>query len=714
MRVHHSRLCKFSGSARFLAPHARGYTFKPAITSEFIPRPLMQVNDKVLQDSELRSLIDNPSVWENFVRVRETGQRMPKEEGQYLAAIIRQWAQKKGCTGYAHWFSPIRGVTHGEKLETFVAVENGKLIVGLSEAELFQTETDGSSYPNGGLRETHEAAAFMGWDTLSSPFVYGETLVIPSSFISWTGEALDQKTPLLRANQAANVQSLRLLRLLGDNRSKNVVSNIGWEQEFFVITRDCYLRRPDLIASGRTLFGQKPLRGQEASLNYFARMPVIVKEFIKEAKERMWELGISIDCAHNEVAPAQHEICPIYCLANEAVTQNILAMEVLNDIAYKRGLKVLFHEKPFGGINGTGKHTNWSLATNNSENLFLPGNNEVEQRRFNAFMACMARAVNVHGDVMRIGVSTSGNDHRLGAQEAPPAIFTLMMGKTMEKYFKDLANGTASNGVVGASKNIQVVAGVGDIKAASEDRNRTAPFPFCGNRFEFRAVGGNQHVAWPMALLTTAMAESIKVMCDQIESGKAIDEVIKQTVKENQQILFSGNNYDPKLVDYAKKHNIFHLKSSPEAYSHLTSKKNIDLFSSMNVFTERELHARKNILNDQFSTELTIEGRTLLNMIQTGVAPAVMADLSAYGGYDSKWLNNKQSLAKDLLRVTDELTDVMAKNPDGTSEENADYALNKIRPALSEARSVVDQLEGQVSAKHWPYPTYTEIVHNHH
>jgi len=696
------------------APQTRGYALKPAITSESIPAELQGINNKVLQDSELRSLVDNEEVWQHFLRIRETGERMPEAEANYMAAVVRQWAQKKGCSCYAHWFSPIRGVTHGEKIETFIDQKDGKLIVNLSHGELFQTETDGSSFPNGGLRDTHCAAAFMGWDTFSSPFIVDGTLMIPSSFISWTGEALDQKTPLLRANDAVNKQSIRLLRHLGDKKAKKVVSSVGWEQEFFVITRDAYLQRPDLIAAGRTLMGAKPFRGQQASQNYFAKIEPAVKDLIIEAKDRMWELGISIDCMHNEVAPAQHEMSPIFSLASEAVTQNILAMEIMHDIAYQKDLKVIFHEKPFAGINGTGKHTNWDLSTDTGRNLFVPGKTDEERRYFVAFIAALARAVNVHGDVMRIGVSTSGNDHRLGAQEAPPAIFTLMMGQGMEQYFKNIANGADNASGLGEKKLIKVVPGVADIKAAAEDRNRTAPFPFCGNRFEFRAVGGNQHVAFPTALLTTAMADSIAHICDRVEAGKSVDTVIKEVLKENIHILYSENNYDPKLVKYAKDNGIFHLKSSPEAYHEFTSQKNINLFSSMGVFTEKELFARKNILYDQFATDLAIEARTMLSMVKTGIAPAVFRDLNDCSGFDSSWLSHKRGLNEELLKRTDTLAEAFKSSPSGTPQEEANYALDSLRTAMDSVREITDELENEIAGDYWPFPTYNEILHGHH
>ena len=412
-----------------------------------LPPALLNINSNVLGDAILKKLVD-PDIYYAFARCRATGLPMDKDAADALAQSIREWAQSKGCIGYSHWFSPMRGPIHGEKLTTFVEVDfqTNQLIVSLSGSELFQTETDGSSFPSGGLRKTHEAAAYMGWDTGSPPFVYRQTLYIPSAFVSLTGEALDQKTPLLRADLAVNEQSLRLLQQVGDQEAMQVVCNVGWEQEFFLVDREKYLARPDLVATGRTLVGAAPLRGQEQSTNYFAKLPPRANRYVAEAREKMWELGISIHCTHNEVAPAQHEISPVFNLANLAADTNVLAIEVLRDLAFDHGLAILFHEKPFAGINGNGKHNNWGLNTDTGDNLFVPGKTEHENRRFIAFVAALLRGVNKHGDLLRCGVSTAGNDHRLGAQEAPPAIITLQLGRLLEQHVREVAEGGTITG----------------------------------------------------------------------------------------------------------------------------------------------------------------------------------------------------------------------------------------------------------------------------
>lgn len=682
-------------------------TFPPALT---------RINKNVLDDAVLKKLVD-PEIYYSLARTRATGVPMEKAEANQLATSIREWAQSKGCIGYSHWFSPMRGPIHGEKFESFVNVDfsTNKLIVNLSGTELFQTETDGSSFPNGGLRDTHEAAAYMGWDTGSPPFAYRQTLYIPSAFVSWKGDALDQKTPLLRASMAVNEYSLRLLELLGDSDSKEVVCNVGWEQEFFLIDRNLYLERPDLIATGRTLLGELPLRGQEQSACYFSKPAPRINDFIAEARELMWELGVSIHCTHNEVAPAQFEISPVFTVANQAADTNILTMEVLKDLAYKHDFAILYHEKPFAGINGTGKHNNWGLNTDTGGNLFVPGDTEFENRRFVAFVAALMQAVNQHGDLLRCGVSTSGNDHRLGAQEAPPAIITMHVGRVLEQHLKDIGDGGDMTGYGESDKAVEVIAPVADIKANLEDRNRTSPFPWCGNRFEFRAVGGNQHIGLPLAMINAAMADSIRQMCDAVDGGKSVDQVIRETIKENAGALFSGNGYSEELYEHAKKYALTHLVSSPDAYRALTAEKNVALFKNLNIFTEQELNARQVVLQEAFATELQIEARALLEILSTSVIPAVMEDVrnSQGAGFESNLLASKSAGLQELLTATDELADAHEKMDQDDPAEAADYAENVIKPAMLAARTVSDRLESMVDRRLWKLPSYSEMLHRH-
>ena len=693
------------------------HTTHEAPTQEVaLPSALAGINSNVLDDSVLKKLVD-PDVYYALAQCRATGVPMDRQFANALAKSIREWAQSKGCIGYSHWFSPMRGAIHGEKLETFVGVDfaTDRLIINLSGSQLFQTETDGSSFPNGGLRETHRAAAYIGWDTGSPPFVYRQTLYIPSAFVTWNGEALDQKTPLLRADMAVNELSVRLLSLLGDNVTREVVCNVGWEQEFFLIDREKYLARPDLVAAGRTLLGAAPLRGQEMDTNYFSKLSPRVNRYIAEARDKMWELGISIHCTHNEVAPAQHEISPIFGLANLVADTNVLAMDVLRDLAFDHGFTVLFHEKPFAGINGTGKHNNWGLNTDTGVNLFVPGDTEEENRRFVAFVAALLRGVNIHGDLLRCGVSTAGNDHRLGAQEAPPAIITLHLGERLEAHVKAVAEGGGFGGYGTEDKEIEIVAPVADVRANLEDRNRTAPFPWCGNRFEFRAVGGNQHIAFPLTMVNAALADSLKHMCDEIDAGKPVDQVIRETIKENGGALFSGDGYSDALYEHAEKHSLIHLKSSPEAYEALTAPKNVKLMGELGILNEHELAARQSVLQEAYASELHIEARAQIRILRTLVVPVAIEDTRAdrESGFQSPFFERKRKLVERLLSETEKLADAFEAFPHDDPGQSASYAHETLKPHMQSARDAADELEVLVDGRAWPFPTYSEVLHHH-
>ncbi len=681
-----------------------------------LPPALAMINSNVLDDSILKKLVD-PDVYFALAQCRATGVPMDRDFSNALAKSIREWAQSKGCIGYSHWFSPMRGAIHGEKLETFVGVDfaTDRLIINLTGSELFQTETDGSSFPNGGLRDTHRAAAYIGWDTGSPPFVYRQTLYIPSAFVTWNGEALDQKTPLLRADMAVNEQSVRLLSLLGDSATREVVCNVGWEQEFFLIDREKYLARPDLVAAGRTLLGAAPLRGQEMDGNYFSKLSPRVNRYVAEARDKMWELGISIHCTHNEVAPAQHEISPVFGLANLAADTNVLAMDVLRDLAFDHGFTILFHEKPFAGINGTGKHNNWGLNTDTGANLFVPGETEEENRRFIAFVAALLRGVNLHGDLLRCGVSTAGNDHRLGAQEAPPAILTLHLGERLEAHVKAVAEGGDFAGYGTSRKEIEIVAPVADVRANLEDRNRTAPFPWCSNRFEFRAVGGNQHIAFPLTMVNAALADSLKHMCDEVDAGKSVDQVIRETIQEHQGALFSGDGYSDALYEHAEKHGLIHLRSSPEAYETLTADKNVKLMGELGILNEHELAARQSVLQEAYATELHIEARALLRILRTQILPVAIEDTRADrdSGFQSPMFDEKRKLVEDLLSEIEKLADTFESFPHDDPGQAASYAHETLKPRMQSARDVADRLELLVDGRAWPFPTYSEILHHH-
>lgn len=687
--------------------------FKPSI-----PVQLHNINRAVMDDCVMRRELD-PDVFKKFEAAKNTGAELDKPTKKAIAKSVRDWATRHGAVGYTHWFSPIRGPQAGTKLETFLSVDFGstphKTVIDLSPGELFQTETDGSSFPNGGLRVTHAAAAFMGWDMSSPPFIYGDHLFLPSVFVSHTGEALDLKTPLLRANDAVNTQSLRVLKHLGDKKAKKVVTNVGWEQEFFIIDREHFNKRPDLVATGRTLFGSPMSKGQSLSENYFAKIPSRVDAFLRDCRDKFWELGITADCFHNEVAPGQHEFAPIFTATSPASDQNVLAMDVMKDVAFEHDLAVLFHEKPFAGINGSGKHNNWGLNLDTGDNLFVAGGSKAEQRRFVTFVTALLATVKKHGDLLRIGVSTSGNDFRLGAQEAPPAIFTLYVGQGLEQHLRSAAEGGPLDGYAPSDRHIPVATTVQPIKANDEDRNRTAPFPWCTNRFEFRAVGSNQNISLPLSLLTSAMASTLREMADEMDKGKDVDTVVREVLKENGGALFSGNGYDSELLhSIAQKHNLFHLKTSPEAYAQLTSPKNVALLSEEGVFSEREVQARQNILNETFATEVSIEANTALKMLRQQIIPAVLKDhkQETESGFKSAGLTAKTREIENLLKSTDALEGVLDNVPDGSEAEVAAYFQEAVRPAMTACRTHADWLEKHCSE--WPFASYDEILRSHH
>jgi glutamine synthetase len=582
-------------------------------------------------------------------------------------------------------------------------------------ADLFQSETDGSSFPNGGLRATHTAAAFMAWDTFQPPFVISETLYIPSVFLSFRGHALDYKTPLLRAEHALDLAATKLLKHLGDAAVQHVFSNVGWEQEFFLVDRELWLKRDDLTTCGRALFGVPPLGGQERSEHYFSRINPRAEAVMTQVRNRLWEIGVTISVMHNEVAPSQHEISPIFTLSARAADWNMIAMEMLHRVAYENGMAALLHEKPFKGLNGSGKHNNWGINTDTGANLFVVGKTPAEQRRFVAMVAALMRAVRHHGDLLRIGVSTSGNDHRLGAQEAPPAIFTLYVGKGLEDHLRAAADGGPLDGYGVVARTQEVVPSVQPINTNLEDRNRTAPFPWCGNRFELRAVGSNQHMAWPIALVNSAIADSFQFMNGEIEKGIDADVVIRAVLKENIGVLFSGDGYDaPLLQSVAKQNGLFHLTSTPDAWAELTSAKNVAMFKRVGVFEADELEARQNIAYTRFTQDVEIEARTALHMLRHAIIPAVRADITAdaAAAFSARGIDAKRQLTHSLLEATDALEAALTAMPHASSHEAALYAGTTLRAALQAARVIADQLETRIPQ--WPYPSVEELVSSHH
>jgi len=650
------------------------------------------------------------------------GSSLDKQTANELATAMKEWAFARGATNYAHWFSPVRGepiqALNGLKHDSFVDLDFSDssvvkpMEVGFSGSQLFFNETDGSSFPNGGLRATHTAAAYNSWDRLSPVFVYGDTLYIPSAFVAWTGAALDHKTPLLRSQEAINREGMRLLKHLGDKDASSVVSNVGWEQEFFVVDRDMYLKRPDLMYTGRTVLGALPARNQQTDMNYFGPMCPRVKALMEEVTAECHRVGMTMKVYHNEVAPGQHEYSPIFSLTNIANDQNQLAMQMTNDIAARHNLVVLWHEKPFAGINGSGKHNNWGLNTDSGKNLYAPGKTAESQADFAAFVAALTYAINQHGDAIRCSIATAGNDHRLGAQEAPPAIISLYTGIGMEDHLAKIKEGGALEGYSDAGKPVNYGSNaVQTISGGGEDRNRTAPMPFCGNRFEFRAVGSSQNIAFPLFVLNTAVADGCAAISDKIEGGKSPRDAVAEVLDENWRAIFNGNGYSDEWPVEAAKRGLLNLRTTPEALATFASPKNQALFEKHGVFTAAETEARSETLHEQYIAQVSMEAGTMLEMMDTGIIPACAEDLKVYEG--TTMGGDRATLYNDMAKATEALRAKFDGVPEDL-EEGANYVVSELIPAMNDVRELADTAEKKCNRDLWPFPTYGEVLYTHH
>jgi glutamine synthetase len=672
-----------------------------------------------LDDAKLAAAV-GPDVWASFKEARDSGAACDKKTANAVADAMKEFAFKNGAVNYAHWFSPVRGAPmealNGLKHDSFIDLDFGSSEIikpvkeDFSGGKLFFNETDGSSFPNGGTRDTHTAAAYMSWDRMSPAFVNGDTLYIPASFVAWTGAALDEKTPLLRSQDAVNEQGLRLLRHLGDSSAQKVVSNVGWEQEFFLVDREMWLQRPDLIASGRTLLGAAPARGQQSSVNYFSRLHPRIKACMDDWCNAQIEMGICSSVFHNEVAPGQHEQSPVFSLTNVASDQNVLAMELLNDISAEHNLVPLYHEKPFAGINGSGKHSNWGLNTDTGKNLYAPGKTAETQGDFTTFVTALAHAITQHADVLRCSIATAGNDHRLGAQEAPPAILSLYTGNYMAEELKKVAFDGADLACY-KPEGKQVDFGCSNtapLTGAHEDRNRTAPIPFCGNRFEFRAVGSSQNISFPLAVLNTAVADGMDTISNKIEAGASPRDAVASVLADNWHGIFNGNGYSDEWQVEAAERGLLNLKDTPTAWETFDKPKNVQLFEKYGVFTPDETTARKNIALDGYAMHIEIEGNSLLKMLDTGVMPALAKDLETYSNFDTGV--DRASLYSKVAAGTNKLRDALASIPEG-EQAAADYCAATVRPAMDAVREVTDQAENLCA--NWPYPSYQDLVFNH-
>ena len=684
-------------------------------------------NDTVMQERLPKK------VYKDLKKTIEEGKELDLATADVIAHEMKEWAIEKGATHYTHWFQPLTGVT-AEKHDSFISapLPSGKVLMSFSGKELIKGEPDASSFPSGGLRATFEARGYTAWDCTSPAFVRhdaaGATLCIPTAFCSYKGEALDQKTPLLRSMQVINEQSLRLLRLFGNTTAKKVTPSVGPEQEYFLVDAEKFMQRKDLIYTGRTLFGAMPPKGQELDDHYFGTIRQRIAGFMKDVNEELWKVGVSSKTQHNEVAPAQHELAPIYAEANVALDHNHLVMQTLKRVACQHGMKCLLHEKPFAGVNGSGKHDNWSLTTDDGKNLLDPGDTPHENIQFLLVLTCILKAVDEHADLLRESAADPGNDHRLGANEAPPAIVSVFLGEQLEDVLNQLiSTGEATHSLAEGILKTGVDT-LPDFTKDATDRNRTSPFAFTGNKFEFRMVGSRDSIAGPNVVLNTIVADAFAEACDVLEKADdfdlAVHDLIKKYATEHQRIVFGGNGYSDEWVAEAEKRGLPNIKSMVEAIPALTTDKSINLFEKYKVFTKAELESRAEIKYENYSKAINIEARTMIDMATKQIIPAVikytkeLADtinaVKAAGAdvsVQSELLTEISALlveSKSALKALTEVTEKAAEMEEG--EEQARYYHFTVVQAMDALRAPVDKLEMIVDKEAWPMPSYGDLM----
>ena len=684
-------------------------------------------NDTVMQERLPKK------VYKNLRKTIEEGKDLDLETADVIAHEMKEWAIEKGATHYTHWFLPLTGVT-AEKHDSFVSapLPSGKVLMSFSGKELIKGEPDASSFPSGGLRATFEARGYTAWDCTSPAFVRqdagGATLCIPTAFCSYTGEALDQKTPLLRSMEAINKEALRLLRLFGNTTSKKVTPSVGAEQEYFLVDAEKFEQRKDLIYTGRTLFGAMPPKGQELDDHYFGTIRQRIASFMRDVNIQLWKVGVTAKTQHNEVAPAQHELAPIYSEANIAVDQNQLTMQTLKRVACQHGMKCLLHEKPFAGVNGSGQHNNWSITTDDGINLLEPGKTPHENTQFLLVLACILKAVNVHADLLRESAADPGNDHRLGANEAPPAIISIFLGEQLEDVVDQLiSTGEATHSLNGGKLDTGVST-LPELSKDATDRNRTSPFAFTGNKFEFRMVGSRDSIANPNIVLNTIVAEAFADACDILEKADdfdlAVHDLIKEYLTDNQRIIFNGNGYSDEWVAEAERRGLPNIKSMVEAIPAITTDKSIKLFERFSVFTKAELESRAEIQYEAYAKAINIEARTMIDMASKQFLPAfikytkTLADTVLAvkeAGVDAAVQTEALKEVSALMAETKAALDVLVKVTDEAAakeegEVQANFYHSDVVPDMEALRAPVDKLEMIVDKEAWPMPSYGDLI----
>ncbi len=682
----------------------------------------------VFDDKTMKERLD-PKIYKQLRKTIDDGEQLNIQVANAVAAALKEWAVEKGATHYTHWFQPLTGIT-AEKHDSFITPSpDGRVIMEFSGKELIKGEPDASSFPSGGLRATFEARGYTAWDPTSYAFIKGKTLCIPTAFASYSADALDKKTPLLRSMQALNIQATRVLKLFGNEDVKRVVTSVGPEQEYFLVPKELYAKRKDLIYTGRTLFGARPPKGQELDDHYFGTIKPRVLAYMEDLNDELWKLGILAKTQHNEVAPAQHELAPIYTTTNVATDHNQLTMEIMQKVAERHGLVCLLHEKPFKGVNGSGKHNNWSIGTDTGVNLLTPGETPFENVQFLLFLVAVIKAVDEYQDLLRLSVATAGNDHRLGANEAPPAVISIFLGDELTAVLDAIENDTEYEG----TKKKYMKLGVDVLprfRRDTTDRNRTSPFAFTGNKFEFRMLGSSNSIACCNMMLNSAVAEVLKQFADVLENSENFENyvhnLIRKTIKDHKRIIFNGNGYDDAWIEEAEKRGLSNLRTTADAMPHLLDEKNVAMLTSHKVFTKAELESRMEIMLENYVKQVNIEALTMVDMTGKQIIPAIET-------YLMKLLKNvsmKKAISPDIscayetanIEKLSAACDEMSANA-GILErlaehlahiddivEQANFVRDELLPQMDTLRSYADAAEAVVDAEIWPLPTYGELL----
>ncbi len=680
----------------------------------------------VFNDSVMRARLPR-ATFEALQKTIREGLELDRNIADVVANAMKDWALEKGATHFTHWFQPMTGIT-AEKHDAFLTpVNESSMIAEFSGKELIKGEPDASSFPSGGLRATFEARGYTAWDPTSYAFIKDNTLCIPTAFCSYTGNVLDKKTPLLRSAEALSTQARRILKLFGHEDVKRVFATVGPEQEYFLIDQKVFEKRPDLRYAGRTLFGARPSKGQELEDQYFGALKTRISEFMRDLDEELWKLGVFARTEHNEVAPAQHELAPVFTNVNVATDHNQLTMEMMKKVAAKHGLACLLHEKPFAGVNGSGKHNNWSMSTDTGVNLLDPGKSPAENVQFLLFLVAVIRAVDDYQDLLRISTASAGNDHRLGASEAPPAIVSMFLGDELSGILDAVMH---KENYLGAGKTYMET-GLGILpkfRKDTTDRNRTSPFAFTGNKFEFRMVGSSHSIADANTMLNTMVADALRAFADELENAEdlkvAVGKLIRRTLREHSRIIFNGNNYSEDWVAEAEKRGLCNYRSSVDAIEHLADEKNTALFERMGIFTAQEVRSREDIMLENYVKVIHIEALTMLDMVRRDILPAVVKftsglgesalrkkELGVKGEYEKRMVGNLSALTDSIASLADALDQAVIDAPEGKGAlPLAQYYRDSVFPAMQELRCVVDETELLVAKDVWPYPSYGQML----